>query len=92
MQKSEFNFSPCLMLREAFVQPGVDSVVRDQFVVSSVFDDSPMVEHDDLIGVANGTEAMSNDERRAAMEQYFQRVLQSRFGGTVDATRRFVQN
>ena len=41
------------MLREAFVQPGIDSVVSDQLVVCAAFDDSAVVEHDDLIGVAD---------------------------------------
>lgn len=80
------------MLREAFVQSCVETVVGDQFVMCSAFNDSAVIEHDDLIGIADGAEAMSDDERRATVEQYFQRVLKTRFRGTVDAAGGFIQH
>ena len=57
-----------LMLREALVQPGVDTIVRHQFVVCSAFYYFAVVEDEDLFGVTDGTQAMSHNKRRAATE------------------------
>ena len=80
------------MLRESFVQSGINAVVGYQFVVRSVFDDSSMIENEDLICVADGAQSMRDDKSGAAVEQDFQRILQSRLGSTVDAAGGFIQN
>ena len=43
---------------------GVEPAVRDELVVRAALDDAAAVEHDDLIGVAHGRDAVRDDDRR----------------------------
>ena len=80
------------MLRESFVQAGIDAVVGDQFVMGSTFDDFPVIEYDDQISVADGAEAMRDDKCCPAVEKNLQSILQTQFCGAVDAAGGLVQN
>ena len=58
----------------------------------TTLDDPSMVKHKHLIGVANGAEAVGDDEAGPPGEQHFQGVLDARFGHRVDAAGGFVED
>lgn len=43
------------------VEPAVETIVGDQLVMRSTFDDSPLVDDDDQVGAAHGRETVGND-------------------------------
>ena len=45
-----------------------------------------MLEHDDLVGIADGREPVGNDEGRAALHQNSERFLNARLGHRVERT------
>jgi len=65
---------------------------RQQFVVSSAFDDPPARQDGDPIHSANSREAMSDDDRRAACLELFQRFEKLRFGPGVEGAGRFIHD
>ena len=60
--------APVLAVMQSELQRNVE-MLRDQLGVTTAFDDATLVEHDDLIGLAHGREAMRDDNRRAAVAQ-----------------------
>ena len=50
-----------------------------------------MLEHDDLIDVVNGGEAMRNDQGGAAVHQFLDRFHDGRFGRGIERGSRFVE-
>ena len=49
------------------------------------FDDPPIINHQHLVGVANGAQPMSDHKARAAPHQVEKRLLDVDFGARVDA-------
>ena len=43
------------------------SVHGDEFVVFAGFEDSAVLDHDDAVGVLNGRETVSDDDRRSTL-------------------------
>ena len=58
----------------------------------ALLDDRAVLEHDDQVGVADGREAVGDDERGAAVEQAAQRALDPPLGADVDRARRLVED
>lgn len=50
------------------METGVSAAKSKELVVGAVFDDAAMAENEDLIGVTDGGESMSDDEAGAAFE------------------------
>jgi hypothetical protein len=53
---------------EFLVETGVNAAKGEEMVMGAVFDDTAVAENEDLIGVADGGEAMSDDKAGAAFE------------------------
>ena len=70
----------------------VPSVSREQFVVGSAFDYLAAFHYQNLIGAANGREAVRDDERGAAMPQRAQTFLDQRLAFAVEAGGCFVED
>ena len=56
-------------------QAGVGAVAGHELVVAADLDDAAVVEDDDAVGVADGAEAVGDDEGGAALLQLLQRLL-----------------
>ena len=66
--------------------------MRHQVLVRPALDDLAAFEHQDLVGAADGRQPVRDDERRAALPQRLQAVLNQRLALAVEARRRFVEN
>jgi len=55
-------------------------------------DDAALFKDKDQIRFANGAEAMSDNERRAAAEEQFESALQAGFSDAIDGTRSLNKN
>ena len=62
------------------VQVGVESVARDELGVSSAIDDPAVINDQDLIGLENRGQPVSDDDGGAALEGAFERRLDRRLG------------
>ncbi len=75
---------------------GVELVVAaaelEQRLMRAALDDAAAFDHQDLIGAADGREPVGDDERRAALHQVREALLDQRFGFGVEAGRRLVEN
>ena len=56
------------------------------------FDDSALVHHEDLVGFANGTESVGDDEAGAARHQARERKLQAGFSQGINGAGCLVQH
>ena len=74
-----------------FVQRGVLAIERDKLVMRSAFDDAAFVQHADKVGVADGRDAMRNDQGRA-VEPDVTQVFQDRFLGVrINGRKRIIE-
>ena len=73
-------------------QLGVHAVLLHQVLVRAAFDDVPLVEHDDLVGVDHRRQPMGDDEGRAALGDAVERGLDLSFGERVERRRRLVKH
>ena len=64
----------------------------EQLVVRAACRDSPVLEHDDLVGHRDRRQPVADDERRARVHQPAQRALDLGLGGGVDARCRVVED
>ena len=48
-------------------EPAVEAVVRQQLFVGAPLDDPPLVQHQDLVGVADRRQPMGDDQHRAVL-------------------------
>ena len=76
----------------AAVEVGVEAALRDEGVVRAALDDLALVHDEDQVGVADGRQAMRDDEGRAAGEQLLQRCLDELLAARVDAGGGLVQD
>ena len=65
--------------------------MREQFLVSAALDDLAALDHQNLIRAANRRQPMRDDERRAALPQRSQAVLNHHLALAVEARRGLVQ-
>src|SRR5580704_6444930 len=73
------------------MKPSIDSVPRDQFVMRSVVRYHSSADDDDLIGVANGAEPVSDSDHRSALHQALQGFDHKLFRFAVQGGRRLVE-
>src|SRR5690606_19614907 len=76
-------------------EAGVEAAAGNELVVRAVLHDPPLVEDQDTVRVADGGEAVGDDERGAAFEEPGQRLLHERLalgverrGGLVEEQQR----
>jgi hypothetical protein len=60
--------------------------------VGTTFDDSAMFQHQNLVRLSNGAQAVSDHKAGAPGQKDREGGLQASFGAGVDAAGRFVQN
>ena len=72
-------------------QFGIQSPAFQEFVVRSLIDDPPLVHHEDSVGIANGREAMSNNQDRLGFIRGREVALNRAFGPSVQCRRWLIQ-
>ena len=70
----------------------VQSVLGHQFLVGPLFHDPPVLQHDNLVGVANGRQTMGDDDSRSTDHQPLQGLLDQHLGFGIDRGRCLVQD
>ena len=65
-------------------QAGVDATRCDQFIVAAMLNELTALENEDAVGVADGGEAVSDDDGCAADSDLFERALDEGLGLVVD--------
>ena len=81
-----------LVLVLLIVQVSVASFLRHELFVRATFDDLAVFEDQDLIGAADGREAVGDDEGGAALAQIPKAFLDQRFALAVEAGGGFVED
>src|SRR2546428_11479433 len=71
---------------------GVAAAEVEQLLVRTALDEAAAVEDDDLVGVADGREAVRDRDRRPSLSQPVERVLHGPLGLRVERARRLVQD
>ena len=71
---------------------GIDAAAADQGFVVAAFNDHAVIQHDDLVGIDDGREAMRDHQRGAAARHLFERILNVLFGETVECRGGLVQH
>ena len=74
-----------LVAEVGVVEVGVVTALVHQDVVAALFDDAPMAQDDDAVGVADGREAVGDEDGGAILEQEVQPFLNLRLGERVNA-------
>jgi len=70
----------------------VPTAAREQVLVRAHLDNPPVVEDDDLIGIADGREPVGDCDRRAALGEALERGLDRSLGLRVERRRRLVED
>ena len=73
-------------------QAGIDAAPRHQRVVASLFGDLAAVEHEDAVAIDHARQAMGEDQRRAALHQPVERLLDHRLVLGIDGRQRLVEH
>ena len=81
-----------LPLARARGERSVPAPAGEQLVVGAALDDPAVVEHDDLVGVADGREPVGDRDRRAALGEAVERLLDGALGLGVERARRLVED
>ena len=68
------------------------SGLRHQLLLGAALNDPAVLEHEDLVGAADGGETVGDDDRRAAGEQPVERALDQDLGRPVDVGSRLVED
>src|SRR5690606_34581968 len=74
------------------VQLLVAAVRGQQFLVAALFDDAPLLDHQDPVGGADGGEPVRDDDGGAPAQRLGQRLLHRGLGGGVQAGGGLVQD
>ena len=77
---------------EFAVELFVDSALGEELVVGAAFGDATMAQYENLMRMADGGKAMSDDEAGALFEEFFQRSLNEGFGVRIDRAGSFVED
>lgn len=75
-----------------FDEVGVEAIGGNEIGVAASFGDAAMFEDEDLICVADGGEAVGDDEAGAVGEEAVEGFLNEFFGGGIDAGGGFVED
>ena len=67
-------------------------MLSNQLVMRAALDDASLFENHDAVAVADGGQAMRDDERRASLHQGIHARLNERLGAGIDRAGRFIQN
>src|SRR4051794_21028617 len=70
---------------------GIEAVAGHQLAVAAALGDAAAVEHDDLVGVDDGRQAMGDHHRGAAAADLLQRALDLLLGAGVERAGRLVE-
>src|SRR5688500_17653420 len=70
----------------------VPAAEREKLVVRPALDDAPAVEHDDLVGIANGREPMGDRDHGTALREPLERPLDRSLGLRVERRGRLVEH
>ena len=74
------------------VEPFIVAVAFQQRLVRALFDDAPFVQHNDTVDIADGREAVGDDNGGTPAHQLFERVLNQRLGFGIDAAGGLIQD
>jgi hypothetical protein len=74
------------------VQPGVETVRRQQFVVRATLADLPAVDHHDLVRLADGRQPVRDDQGCPAGQRGLERALHRGLGLQVEVRGRLVEH
>src|ERR1022692_4972617 len=80
------------VLELEFVEPLINSALRDEFLVGADFADLPLLEHHNLVRAAYGGKPVRDDDNGAVLHQVRQRLLYQHFALRVQMAGRFVEN
>src|SRR6478736_8629042 len=92
LQRMRQFFARFLRLALTRPQAGIETVLRDQLRMRALLDEPALFQHDDVVGVHDGREAVRDDERRAVAGDLVERVLDLFLGMAVERARRLVQH
>ena len=70
----------------------IDTVPRHEFSVGALFGNTPLVQHQNPVGIDNTRKPMRKDQRGASSHQPIERVLDDRFVLGIHCRERFIQN
>ena len=79
-------------LEGAGIELIIGAVLGDEVVVCAALDDASVVEDHDRVAVADGGQAVRDDEDRPPFHQRVHAALHERFGARVDGAGRLVEN
>ncbi len=71
---------------------GVEAGAGEEFVVGAALEDAAFLQDEDEVGVADGGEAVRDDEGGAAGEEALERLLDEELGVRVDAGGGFIED
>ena len=74
------------------MQSAVHAADRDEFLMRALLGDALFRDDDDAVRILDRRESMGNDERRAALRQLGQRLLNRRFGLRIQRRCRLIEN
>ncbi len=74
------------------VQVGVDAVLRHELIMGALFDDAISRQNQDAVGVADGRQAVGDDQGGSAVRQAEQCLLYRPFALVVERAGRFVED
>ncbi len=81
-----------LALELAQVQVVVETFFIQQFLVGALLDDLAVIDHQDVVGIPDGAQAVGDDEAGASGHQAQQGLLDAGLGARVHAAGGFVED
>src|SRR5450830_2048744 len=89
---SDCFLSDCRAGELAVVEAGVESTLGEQFFVAALFDDRAVVHDEDVMGISDGRETVSDDKTCSAGHQLCHCFLDAYFRSGIDAACSFIEN
>src|SRR5262245_32646924 len=80
-----------LLAKLPAVERRVASALAQQLVVTPCFDDRPILDDEDAIGVDDGMQAMRDHDRRSSLAQVLDRALNLPLGFRIERSGRLVE-
>ena len=71
---------------------GIQAAFIQQSRMRTFFNDTAMIDNDDLVCIANRAQAVGNDDRGTAFHQPFQCYLNDFFRFRIESRRGFIEN
>ena len=76
-----------MLLQLQPVERGIAAALAQQFLVAAGFDDQAVLDHEDAIGMHDRREPVGDDQRRAALAKFGDRLLHVALGFRIERTR-----